>query len=112
MKSEDVHRTPFAAHVEGNLGRGLPAQLAKQRHHVIHEARVPGVEQSVQSFAMPQKADVDSGAQDCCDPFHGMDRNPVHPSVLDPPDDTSRNIGEVSETRLRQPTAHPQSSQG
>jgi hypothetical protein len=63
VNAENVDRAPFAPDVERRFRHGLPAVLVEQRDHVFHESGMPRIEQPVQTFALPQKPQVDASAQ-------------------------------------------------
>lgn len=102
METEYVDRASFASNVERRLRCGLPPVAVKQLHHAFHEAGVPGIEQAVQTFALPQEAEVNPRTERACNSLQCLNGHPVSLSPFDPPDHRSGHASTGSQLCLGQ----------
>lgn len=106
MKGEDVDRATLAPHREGNLNRHLPAGCTKQEHERVHEPGVRLVEQPVESFAIPPKADINGRTNRRGDRSERRDRHGLDFTRFDLRDERARCPGEPANVLLSQAPAH------
>ena len=87
MECQNVDRAALAADVERHLGGGDPLRGSEHGEQLVHEHRVSRVEESVQALRVPQKADIDAGAEFRGDPAQGQDGHAISLAALDSTDD-------------------------
>jgi hypothetical protein len=100
MEPEHVDRASFSPDVEGRFCYGGPAARVQQSYNAFDEAGMARVEQAIQTLALPEQRQIDSGAQDHGDALKGVNCDAVGVLALDSPDDRTRHTGAGSHLRL------------
>lgn len=100
MERKDVDRASFTANVERGLRRDRPSEPDEAADHQLDQARVSLVDQPVQSFAVPQEADIDAGVEVRGHPPDRGERHAVGMTALDAPDNRSRHAGGLGHSSL------------
>jgi len=75
---------------------------------MFDESGVPGIEQSVQTFALPKQSEVDPGTQHCGDALQSVHGDSVSMAALNSPNDRPRHAGAGRELPLRETSTQSQ----
>lgn len=75
--AEKIDRASLAEDVERHLNSDVPAEASEPAGHLLHEKGMVGVQQPVESFAVPAQAQIDAGAQCAGDRLEGTQRELV-----------------------------------
>lgn len=100
VEREDVDRAPFAANVEGHLGRDLPVGGTQDLEYSVDEPGVSRIEESIQTLALPEQPNIYAGIEGDRDANEGMQRYAIGMPALDPPNDGTRHARPLRELVL------------
>lgn len=106
MKGENIDRSTLPPDREGDLDRHLPAGRTKQEHKGINEPSVRLVEQSVECFPVPSKANIDGGTDCRGDSLERRDRHRLDVTRFDLRHEGPRRAGEPANVLLPKAAAH------
>ena len=100
VEREDIDRAAFSSNVERRLCGRDPAPTLEPFERELDEPSVPGIDQPIQSLAVPQEPDVNAcveGRRDRCKRRKG---DPVGAAPFEAPDHGPRYTGRLGEANL------------
>jgi len=105
---EDVDRPSLAPLRERDLHHGLPATCVEQLDHRLDQSGMRAVQEAIETFASPPKANVEVRLEGCGHPRHGAHRHTVQPASLDQRHRPSRNARRRCEILLPPTPSQPE----
>jgi len=100
VECQNIDRSALAPHVERHLGRDEPAGSGEQAHDLLDQRRVVGIEEAIETLAVPREPADHPGAKRPRDLFERLDGHAVGMALLDPRDRAARDPGFVGQIVL------------
>ena len=110
MPREQVNRPSLTSDPEGHLDSDFPAGCLEEDSDDLDEARVRGIEQSIERFAVPAQPKVSSRSENEGYSLDVAQRHPIALAELDPSDFAATHLCSRCQVDLAPAAPHAQGS--